>query len=74
MSQARYRSNVGERHQRIGRGLDENELSIASDGFFHCSQVGRVHISELQAKIGEDLIEEPGHAAINIVSAYNVVA
>ncbi len=66
--------DVGETHQRIGRRFDIDITRVLADGALYVARIGGVHVSELQAEVRHDLVEQPGHAAIEIVGGDNVVA
>src|SRR6266404_390337 len=73
MRQPRHCGDIGERHQRIRGRLNEDKLGIPANGFFDGCEISRVYVGELQSEVGEDLIEKPRHAAVDVVSADDVV-
>ena len=66
--------DVGEPHQRIGRRLDVDVARVLADGALHVARIGRVHVGELEAEVRHDLVEQPRHAAVEIVGGDDVIA
>ncbi len=66
--------DVGEPHQRIGRRLDVDVARVLANGVLDVARVRGVDVGELQPEVGHDLVEQPRHAAIQIVGGDDVIA
>ena len=66
--------DVAERHERIGWRLDVHHARVLADGAFDILRVGSVDVGKFHSEICQHLIEEAGHAAVEIVAADHVVA
>ena len=73
MSDRADRGDVGEPHQRVGRRLDIHVARVLADGALHIARVGCVHVGELEAEVRHDLVEQPRHAAVEIVRGDDMV-
>ena len=66
--------NVAERHERVGRRFHVDHAGVFSDGALDISRVGSVDVGEFHSEIRQDLVEEAGHASVEIVAADDMVA
>ena len=55
---------IAERHQRVGRRLDIDQACVFLNGALDVLYFGGVDVGELQAEIGEDLVEETWDASV----------
>ena len=61
-------------HQGIGRSLDVHHARVLADRALDVFRVGRIDVSEFEAEVGHDLIEQARGSAVEIVAANYVIA
>src|SRR5450631_196069 len=59
--------DVGQPHQWVCGGLEVNEARALADGPSHVARIGGIDVGELQSEIRQHLVEQAGHAPIEIV-------
>ncbi len=66
--------DVGDAHQRIGRRLDEHGDGPIAHGGAHGFGISRVDVAEAEAQVAQEAIEEAEGAAVDVLSADDVIA
>ena len=66
--------NVAERHERVGGRLDIHHARILANGPLDASRVRTIDVGKFHAEIRQHLVEQPGHASVEIVAADDVIA
>jgi hypothetical protein len=65
---------IGESHEWVGWRLYINHPRLFANGALDISDVRSVHVSELDAVAGENLVEETRRSSVEIIAADDVVA
>ena len=68
------RGDVGDRHHRIGRRLEEDDLRIRPQRRADFFDARGVDVRELQAELLADLVEEAERAAVHVLAGDDVIA
>ena len=66
--------NVGQHHQRIAGRFNVHQLRVRLHRRFHCGQVARVDILDLDAIAAHDLVEQPHRAGIHVARTNALIA
>ena len=69
-----HRADVGQLHQRVRRSFDVDQSGARRKCAAHALVITGIDVGELDAIVGDDLVEEPRRAAVDIGSADNVIA
>ncbi len=66
-------TNIRNLHHGIGRRLHIDQFRVFLNGFFHRSQICRIHISKLHAVFFIDQTKLSDHTAVKIIGRYYMI-